>query len=109
MVSYWVRYQGTAADPAAFAAYYRDKHSVILKQFPGIASLIVHSPVAFHDPFPVRPGGTMLLVQMTFESAAELNSALASDARRRAREDFHRFPAFEGEVTHEALTGKVIF
>jgi hypothetical protein len=30
-------------------------------------------------------------------------------ARREAREDFHRFPPFEGEVTHEAMTTKVVF
>lgn len=109
MVSYWVRYRGGAADPAAFVAYYQDNHSAILKQFPGVTSLVLHTPVGSHDPFPVRPGGTMLLSQMTFDSAVELNAALASDARRRARDDFHRFPAFAGEVTHEAMAGKVIF
>jgi hypothetical protein len=29
--------------------------------------------------------------------------------RRETREDFHRFPPFEGEVTHEAMTAKVVF
>ncbi|HEX4826770.1 MAG TPA: hypothetical protein VFV12_00970 [Xanthobacteraceae bacterium] len=26
-----------------------------------------------------------------------------------ARGDFHRFPPFSGEVTHEAMIGKVVF
>ena len=26
-----------------------------------------------------------------------------------ARDDFHRFPPFSGEVTHEAMIGKVVF
>ncbi len=51
----------------------------------------------------------MLLAQMQFDSSAELDAALRSEARRLARDDFHRFPPFEGEVSHEAMTGKVIF
>jgi hypothetical protein len=46
---------------------------------------------------------------MTFESSTALDAALRSDARRMAREDFARFPAFGGEVTHEALQAEVIF
>lgn len=51
----------------------------------------------------------MLLAQMQFDSAGDLDAALRSQARREARDDFHGFPAFEGEVTHEAMTGTVIF
>ena len=109
MVSYFVRYRGHARDPQAFAAYYRERHAAILKDFPGIDSLIMHAPVPFHDPFPVRPAKTMLLAQMTFASPAALDAALHSDARRLAREDFAKFPAFDGEVVHEALAAEVIF
>ena len=72
-------------------------------------SLILHRPVAWADPFPVRPGGTLLLAQMTFDTEADLHAALHSPARREARDDFHRFPPFEGEITHEAMQGKLIF
>jgi|SRR5581483_9649517 len=109
MVSYCVRYRGSSPDPEAFLGYYREQHAAILKEWPGIKSLILHSPVAFDDPFPVRPAGTMLLAQMVFDSAAALDGALRSEARRRAREDFARFPAYSGEVTHEALRAEVIF
>jgi uncharacterized protein (TIGR02118 family) len=109
MVSYFVRYRGSAADPAGFAAYYQDNHSGILKRFPGIQSLVLHMPVRVIDPFPVRPAGSMLLAQMVFDSPAALDAALQSDARKEARDDFHHFPTFEGEVSHEALIGKVIF
>jgi len=34
---------------------------------------------------------------------------LRSDARRRARDDFHNFPPFSGEVTHEAMIAKTVF
>jgi hypothetical protein len=46
---------------------------------------------------------------MTFDAAADLDTALRSPARREARADFSRFPPFDGEVTHEAMVAKVIF
>ncbi|MCZ7564022.1 MAG: hypothetical protein M5U08_09665 [Burkholderiales bacterium] len=49
-------------------------------------------------------GDAALLVQMTFDSAAELDAALASAARAEARVDFSRFPRFDGRVTHQAFT-----
>ena len=109
MVSYFVRYRGASADPAAFQAYYETQHAEILKQFSNIRSLILHRPAAWTDPFPVRRGETMLLAQMQFDNAGELDNALRSQARRLARDDFQRFPPFDGEVTHEAMTGTVIF
>jgi uncharacterized protein (TIGR02118 family) len=109
MVSYFVRYRGAASDPAAFRRYYESQHAGILQHFPNIRSLVLHHPAEWHDPFPVRPGGTSLLAQMQFDSASDLDAALRSEARRQARDDFQQFPAFSGEVTHEAMTGTVIF
>ena len=70
---------------------------------------MLHRPVEASDPFPVRRGDTFLLAQMQFDTAADLDAALQSDARQRARDDFHNFPPFSGEVTHEAMIGKVVF
>ncbi len=109
MVSYFVRYRGSAAHPAAFVAHYRDHHANILRGFPHIKSLVLHTPAAVRDPFPVRAGGTALLAQMMFESQTALDAALQSEARKNARDDFARFGAFDGEITHEALSGEVIF
>ena len=61
MVSYFVRYRGASPSPAAFHAYYETRHADILKQFPKIRSLILHSSAAWTDPFAVRRGETMLL------------------------------------------------
>ena len=109
MVSYFVRYRVTASDPVAFRAYYEEQHATILRQFPRIRSLILHYPQSSNDPFPVKPGNTTLLAQMQFDSAADLDTALQSEARRRAREDFLHFPPFQGEVTHEAMAARIIF
>ena len=109
MVSYFVRYRGASPSPEAFETYYENQHAAILKQFPNIRSLILHRPSPWTDPFPVRRGETMLLAQMQFDNAGDLDTALRSQARRLARDDFQRFPPFDGEVTHEAMIGKVIF
>ena len=109
MISYFVRYRGSSSDPDAFQTHYETRHAAILRQFPNIRSLILHRPAAASDPFPVRPGESMLLAQMQFDSAADLNAALRSEARRQARDDFYRFPPFDGEVTHEAMAAKIIF
>lgn len=109
MISYFVRYRGSAADPAGFTSYYEARHALILKEFPGIRSLVLHTPATWNDPFSVRHGGSMLLAQMVFDSSSALDAALRSDARKQARDDFRCFTAFEGDVTHEAMAAKVVF
>jgi uncharacterized protein (TIGR02118 family) len=109
MVSYFVRYRGSSSDPNAFHAYYETRHSPLLRQFPNLRSLTLHRAAPWSDPFPVERGGTLLLAQMQFDSIDDLDAALRSEARRQAREDFRRFPPFSGEVTHEAMVGKVVF
>jgi uncharacterized protein (TIGR02118 family) len=109
MVSYFVRYRGASSEPDAFHAYYETQHAALLRHFPHIRSLILHRPAAWTDPFPVRRGETLLLAQMQFDSADDLDVALRSPARRLAREDFQRFPPFNGEVTHEAMIGRAVF
>lgn len=108
-VSYFVRYQGRPGDPAAFLDHYRTRHAAILRDFTGIRSLVLHTPVPWADPFPVNPDPASLLAQMTFDSAEDLNRALASEARVKARDDFANLAAFDGTVTHQAAQSETIF
>jgi uncharacterized protein (TIGR02118 family) len=108
MVSYFVSYRGASSDPEAFLRHYSGRHAEILKSFPGLRGLVLHTPVASRDPFPVNPGGRILLAQMQFDSAAALDAALASEARARARADFGAFPPFDGTVTHQAMGATVL-
>ncbi len=103
MISYFVSYRGASPDVEAFLQHYHERHAGILKGFPGLRGLVLHTPVPWRDPFPVNPGGRILLAQMQFESVAALDAALASEARVRAREDFRTFPPFDGTVTHQAM------
>ena len=107
--SYIVRYHGTAPDPRSFVNHYRKSHAPILQKFPGIGSLVLHQGADFTDPFPVNPGGNLLIAEMTFDGLPSLNAALASSARAEARDDFGNFPAFDGEVTHQAFVSERLF
>ena len=73
MVSYFVRYRGASSDPDAFHSYYETRHATLLRRLPGIRSLVLHRPASCSDPFPVEPGGTLLLAQMQFDSARYLD------------------------------------
>jgi uncharacterized protein (TIGR02118 family) len=107
-VSYFVRYHGAADDPAAFLNHYRAQHVPILRQFPRIRGLVLHRPVDWRDAFPVNPGGDFLLAQMVFDSTADLNAALASETRARARADMPNFPRFTGTVSHQAMEQEIL-
>ena len=107
-VSYFVRYHGAAEDPAAFFHHYRTQHVPILRQFPRIRGVVLHRPVDWRDAFPVNPAGDFLLAQMVFDSTADLNAALASEARARARADMPNFPRFSGTVSHQAMEQEIL-
>ena len=95
MVSYFVRYRGAASRSGGVPRPTTSaQHAAMLRQFPDIRSLVLHRPRHVTDPFPVRHGETMLLAQMQFDSASDLDAALRSPARQAARDDFHRFPPF---------------
>jgi uncharacterized protein (TIGR02118 family) len=102
-VSYFVRYDISTADRDAFVERYRQRHVPILARWPGIRRVVLHTPADWNDPFAVTRGTAALLVQLEFESAEALKTALFSKERAEARLDFQGFPAFSGTVTHQAL------
>jgi len=106
--SYFVRYEGQAENVEEFLRYYREQHAPILARLPGIRGIVLHSPVAWHDPYPVKPDRFMMLAQMIFDSAEDLDRALQSDARAEARGDLAHFPRFEGKVYHQAVVSEQI-
>src|SRR5262245_27798304 len=108
-VSYFVRYEGHAESPEAFLSHYRDHHVPILARFPGIQRIVLHTPTAWRDPFPVNPDRFSLLAQMIFDSADDLQRAFQSDARASARNDFGNFPPFHGLVYHQATFSQEVF
>lgn len=102
-ISYFVLYRGQAADPNGFVERYREVHVPILETWPGIRGVTIHTPAAWEDPQSIRSSGLALMCQMTFDDREALSEALNSEGRVRAREDFLRFPRFDGEVLHQAM------
>ena len=108
-VSYFVRYEGQAESPEAFLTHYRDHHVPILAGFPGIRRILLHTPIKWSDPFPVKPDRFALVAQMVFDTEADLDGALHSNARAAARDDFATFPPFHGLVYHQATVSDEVF
>ena len=102
-VSYFVHYRRPAEDEAKFLEHYCAHHPPILGDFPGLRSLVLYLPTTWRKPLPVADADHMLVCQVAFDSLDALNAALASDVRRRLREDYHTFPPFSGPVTHYAM------
>ena len=102
-VSYFVRYEIELADREAFVTHYRKHHVPILARWPGIERVMLHTPLDWSDPFPVNRGRAVLLAQLEFESREAMEAAFRSPERAEARDDFKRFPAFSGSVTHQAM------
>ena len=108
-VSYFVRYEGQAESPEDFLSHYRDHHVPILAHFPGIRRIVLHTPTAWHDPFPVKSDRFALLAQMVFDTQEDLDKALQSEARVMARNDFGGIPPFHGGVYHQATASDEVF
>ena len=106
-VSYFVRYDISALDENAFLQNYRARHVPILARWPGMRRVVLHTRVEAKDPVAVNGGRTVLLAQLEFDDQESLDRALASRERADAREDFKRFPPYEGSVTHQALASEV--
>ena len=103
-VTYFVRYRGVPEPRDDFAAYYRQQHSRILLEMPGISRLVLHMPTAWDDPFSVVPDGTDFLAEMTFPNAEILAAALQSKARAEARADLANVTRGHPiAVTHQAM------
>ena len=109
MVSYFVDYRGDAPDRDAIVRYYAGPHAGVLARLPGIRSLVLHTAAECVDPFPVNPGGRLLLAQMSFDSTEALAAALSSSARAQARDDAGNFPPFRGDITHQAMIARKVF
>jgi len=96
---------GQPQDPAAFDAYYRDTHTPIALQQPGVLRLTFGHPKAL-DPSQESP---YLVAELDFESEQAMNETLASPEGRAAAKDLRNFAtggvAFTHFEVHEAQQG----
>ena len=96
---------GQPADPAAFDAYYRETHTPLALQQPGLVRLTFGHAASLD---PSRPA-PYLVAELDFESESAMNDTLASPEGRAAGKDLRNFAS--GGVTfthfevHEAQQG----
>src|SRR5262249_39494437 len=102
-VSYVVRYQRPTENEGDFVAHYVAHHPQIQARFPGIRSTMCYLPIAWRDPTPITPANYLLGNEVVFDSVEALDAALNSPVRHELREDFKRFPKFQGRNTHYAM------
>ena len=74
-------------DPAAFDSHYRDVHTPIVNRYPNLRGVRLTKADGIGD----RPAAFYLLAEMRFDSRADLEAALASDAGRESGRDLRNF------------------
>jgi uncharacterized protein (TIGR02118 family) len=74
-------------DPAAFDSHYRDVHAPIVRRYPNLRDVRLTKA----DGLGGRPAAFYLLAEMSFDSRADLDEALASEAGRESGRDLRNF------------------
>jgi uncharacterized protein (TIGR02118 family) len=74
-------------DPAAFDAHYRDVHAPIVRRYPSLRDLRLTRA----DGLGGRPPAVYLIAEMTFDSRADLDAAMASEAGVESGRDLRSF------------------
>ncbi len=74
-------------DPAAFDAHYRDVHTPIVERYPNLRGMVLTRT----DGVAGREPDYYLMAEMSFDSRADLDAALASEAGRESGRDLRNF------------------
>ena len=101
-VAYLVIYEGQPDDPEAFLDYYLHHHLPIIWTWPRIRQIEIEVPTDGDDAM-ANPSDIFLIARFLFDSAEELQAALQSPERLKAREDSYNFPPFTGTMRHQAV------
>jgi uncharacterized protein (TIGR02118 family) len=79
----------TPEDPAAFDAHYREVHAPIVNRYPGMLDMRLTRA----DGVAGREPAYYLMAEMFFDSRADLDAALTSDAGVESGKDLRNFAA----------------
>jgi len=93
--AYLVIYEVRPEDPKTFLQYYVNKHIPIVWTFPKIRRVEIERGVDGGDFF--------MIARFTFDTLEDLQTAIASKERERARADMQNFPAYTGRVRRQAV------
>jgi uncharacterized protein (TIGR02118 family) len=87
---------GQPTDPAAFDAYYRETHTPLALQQPGLVRLTFGRPVSL-DPSQQAP---YLIAELDFDSEEAMGASLSSPEGRAAGKDLANFATGGATFTH---------
>lgn len=93
--AYLVIYEGRPENAEEFLNYYIGKHIPLVWKFPKIRRVEVERGVDGGDIF--------MIARLTFETLEDLQTAIVSHERERARADMANFPPFKGAVRRQAV------
>lgn len=74
-------------DPEAFDAHYRDVHAPIVSRYPGLRDVRLTRPTGVAG----RPAPFHLMAEMFFDTDADLEAALTSEAGAESARDLRNF------------------
>ena len=74
-------------DPEAFDAHYRDVHTPLVRAYPKLRDLRTWKPEGVGG----RPSPYYLMAEMSFDSSADLDEALGSEAASASARDLRNF------------------
>lgn len=95
-VAHLVVYEGYPEDREEFLRYYIGSHIPIIWTWPLIRDIEIDLAEEGSELF--------MIARFSFDNAEDLEAAMDSEERRRAREDRDNLPAFHGSVSHHAVT-----
>ena len=90
---------GQPDDPAAFDAYYRDTHTPLAVQMPGLVRLTTGKPTSM-DPSQPAP---YLVAELDFDSEQAMGAAFGSEEGKAAAGDVANFATGGATMTHYEL------
>ena len=91
---------GQPEDPAGFDAYYRETHTPLATQMPGLVRLTTGRPQSM-DPSHPAP---YLVAELDFDSEQAMGAAFASEEGKAAATDVSRFATGGAVMTHYEVT-----
>ena len=87
---------GQPEDPAQFDAHYRDTHTPLTVQMPGLVRFTTGKPRAL-DP---RQSAPYLVAHLDFDSEEAMGAAFASEAGKASAADLRNFASGGATMTH---------
>ena len=105
--TYFVSYEGQAADNEAWLAHYLRHHPPLMKKLPGLRALEVYSRVDCQSGLDMPKSRALQRNLVMFDSLRALNEALNSPVRHELRADYESFPPFEGTSPHGAMESEI--